>query len=291
MFGYVRALPSELKVKEYELYKSVYCGLCHHIKKRGFFMTFSLSYDFVLPSLFALAFTDKKELTFKKKRCAAHPLKRRRVIDGGGNMQAVADAAVLLVYYKLLDDKNDRDGRFVKRLSSMLALPFASLARKRVIKSTGSDIDSIVKEKMESLSVIEEKRCESVYDGAGIFGELLAEVFSKNVKNDSDRRCIYEIGFHVGRWIYALDALDDMEKDRVSGSYNPFVLSGGDFYDEKFRENIELSLRLELTECEKALDLIRIDDVGLKNIIENTLYLGMPEVVKKILARKDKKQQ
>jgi hypothetical protein len=101
---------------------------------------------------------------------------------------------------------------------------------------------------------------------------------------------MHEIGFHVGRWIYVTDALDDMEKDRKSGSYNPLVLSGGDLNDEKFKENIEISLRLELTGCETALDLIQINDSGIKNIIENTLYLGMPEVVKSVLAKKDEKR-
>lgn len=290
MFGYVRALASELKVKEYELYKSVYCGLCHHIKKRGHFMTFSLSYDFVLPSLFAVAFSEKDELTFKKKRCLAHPFKKRKVLDGGEKMQAVADSAILLVYYKLLDDKNDRDSGFLKKTASAFALPFAARARKKVMKIRGEKIDLTVKEKMRALSVVEENKRESVYEGADIFGELLAEVFSADIKSDSDRRCMHEIGFHVGRWIYVTDALDDMEKDRKSGSYNPLVLSGGDLNDEKFKENIEISLRLELTGCETALDLIQINDSGIKNIIENTLYLGMPEVVKSVLAKKDEKR-
>lgn len=290
MFGYVRTLAGELKVKEYDLYKSVYCGLCHHIKKRGLFMTFSLSYDFVLPSLFAAAFSDKNDLTFKKKSCLAHPFKKRKVLDGGENMQSVADTAVLLVYYKLLDDKNDKDSPFFKKVSSAFTLPFAASARKKVIKDKGNKIDSIVKEKMSALSLIEEKKCESVYEGANIFGELLAEVFSANIENISDRRCMHEIGFHVGKWIYVLDALEDMEKDKASGSYNPFILAGSDFYDERFRKNIELSLRLELAECEKALDLINIYDAGLKNIIENILYLGMPEMVKRVLAKSNKKQ-
>ena len=116
MFGYVKALTPELKVKEFELYRSVYCGLCHHIKKRGSFMTFSLSYDFVLPSLFSLAFTDVESISFKKKRCLAHPLRKRKVIDGGENMQAVADAAILLVYYKLLDDNTDKDEKLGKKI-------------------------------------------------------------------------------------------------------------------------------------------------------------------------------
>ena len=283
MFGYVKALTPELRVKEFELYKSVYCGLCHHIKKRSSLMTFSLSYDFVLPALFSLAFTDIGDISFKKKRCLVHPFRKRKVIDGGENMQAVADAAILLVYYKLLDDKTDKDERFFKRLSSSSALPFAARARKKVLKAGYTPIDDIIKEKIASLSLCEKENCASVYDGATIFGELLAEVFSASVKRDYDRRCMYEIGFRVGRWIYIADALDDIQKDIKNQSYNPFIASGDDTSSDSFKENIEMALRLELSESEKALDLLEISDPGIFNLIQNILYIGMPDVIHRIL--------
>lgn len=287
MFGYVRALTPELRVKEFELYRSVYCGLCHHIKKRSAFMTFSLSYDFVLPSLFSLAFTDIENISFKKKRCLAHPLRKRKVIDGGENMQAVADAAILLVYYKLLDDKTDKDEKLGKKISSSLALPFAARARKKVLDAGYLEIDNIIKEKIASLSLCEKKKSDSVYECATIFGELLAEVFSAPVEKESDRRCMYELGYRVGRWIYIADALDDIEKDRRNGSYNPFILSGEDTSSQSFKENIEMALKLELSESEKAFDLLEISDVGIFNIIQNILYIGMPEVIHNILYKKD----
>ena len=283
MFGYVKALSSELKVKQYELYKSVYCGLCHHMKKRGRFITFSLSYDFVLPSLFALAFTEKEKISFTKKRCLAHPFKKRPAVDGGDAMQSVADAAVLLVYYKLLDDKNDCDTGFFKRIASAFALMFAGSARKRVLKARGETTDAVIKSKIAELSLSEKEKRESFYDGASIFEELLAEVFSQSVESEHNRRCLHEIGYRVGRWIYVADAIDDIEHDKKSGSYNPFIFSGEDTDSAAFRESIELALRLELAEGEKALDLIDISDDGLRAIIENILYLGMPDTIHRIL--------
>ncbi len=289
MFGYVKAMIPELKVKQYELYKSVYCGLCHHIKKRNKFMTFSLSYDFVLPSLFALAFTDKENINFQKKRCLAHPLKKHRVLDGGEAMQSVADAAVLLVYYKLLDDKTDKDEGFSKRLASSFALLFASSARKKVLKAGLTDTDEIIKTKISQLSLCEKEERESVYASATIFGELLAEVFSVSIQNEFDRRCMHEIGYRVGRWVYIADALDDIQKDRKNRSYNPFVLSGEDTDSESFTQNIDTSLRLELAESEKALNLLKINDKGLLGLIENILYIGMPDVISRILSKNSDK--
>ena len=288
MFGYVKAQTSELRVKHYEFYKSVYCGLCHHIKKRSFFTTFSLSYDFVLPSLFAIAFTEKENVVLKKKRCIAHPLRKKAVIDGGDAMQRVADSAILLVYYKLLDDKTDKDESFKKRFLSSLALPFAAGARKKILSLGYLDTDEMIREKLSSLSLCEKEKRESVYDGASIFGELLAEVFSKTAVKDSDRRCLYEVGYRVGRWIYIADALDDIQKDKDSGSYNPFLASGEDTSCENFKNAIETALRLELSEAEKALDLINIEDDGLLEIIRNIFYIGMPEKIASILHPKDK---
>lgn len=46
MFGFVRPLRGELKVREWERFQSVYCGLCHTIRRRyGFMQTMMLSYD------------------------------------------------------------------------------------------------------------------------------------------------------------------------------------------------------------------------------------------------------
>lgn len=291
MFGYVKAEISELKVKHYELYKSVYCGLCHHMRKRSFFATFSLSYDFVVPSVFALAFTDNKNITFPKKRCLAHPLRKRRIIDGGNAMQKVADFAILLVYYKLLDDKTDRDTGFFKRLASSLALPFVAGARKKILRIGYAETDTVIRDKLSALSECEKSKKESVYDGASIFGELIAEIFSQSAEKDPDRRCLHEIGYRVGRWIYIADALDDIPKDKSTGSYNPFIISGEDLSTDEFRSTIESALKIELSEAEKALAIINIEDEGLLDIIQNILYIGMPEKIKNILYEKDKKRK
>jgi hypothetical protein len=47
MFGFVRPDKGELKVRDYELYRAVYCGLCHSLKRRcGAAGRFIINYDF-----------------------------------------------------------------------------------------------------------------------------------------------------------------------------------------------------------------------------------------------------
>lgn len=46
MFGFVRPLRGELKVREWERFQSVYCGLCHTIRSHyGLLQTVMHSYD------------------------------------------------------------------------------------------------------------------------------------------------------------------------------------------------------------------------------------------------------
>ena len=46
MFGYVTPLKPELKIREYEAFRSYYCGICMHIKECfGNIPRMSLNYD------------------------------------------------------------------------------------------------------------------------------------------------------------------------------------------------------------------------------------------------------
>ena len=52
MFGYVRPVKCELKIKEWDMYQALYCGLCHALKERcGFAARFTVNYDFTFLAL------------------------------------------------------------------------------------------------------------------------------------------------------------------------------------------------------------------------------------------------
>ena len=75
MFGYIRIAKPELKVKEYEMYKAVYCSLCRVLGKNyGIWSRFTLSYDFTFLALLNMSLTDVCDLT-ERKRCVCNPLK------------------------------------------------------------------------------------------------------------------------------------------------------------------------------------------------------------------------
>ena len=282
MFGYVKPFVPELKVKENEFYRAVYCGLCKALGRKSRLLSFTLSYDFVFLAIVDMAVNKEQRIELGRQRCYAHPLKKRSYIEGNPSLDRTAGAAALLLYYDLLDDI--ADGRGIKKLLAKLALPKARRIRKKHIGD--GRLDGIIAKKLDALSKIENDLSGSVYAPADIFGQLLGEVFRNAGDGDPESplcRCLYTLGRYTGRWIYVVDALDDIKKDKKSGSYNPFVISG-EADDPEFGRRMNEALIFELIEAEKALDLIEIPDAGLRDIVYNILRLGMPTVAKKVIA-------
>ncbi|NLK38616.1 MAG: hypothetical protein GX303_00005, partial [Clostridiales bacterium] len=280
-----KPLPPELKVKEYEFYKSVYCGLCRCMGKcTGCLSRLTLSYDFVFLALVRLAITGEDYHT-EKRRCFVHPFKKRITMLQNESLSYCAKVSALLTVSKLRDDVADNKG--FSRLLARGGLLFANAAARRTDLPLleGKIVDAI-----HALSEVEKKQTASVDIPAGIFGEMLGEVFSFGI-GDSDgsaeRRIAREIGRHTGRWIYALDAADDIERDAKGGQYNPFLLLyDGDRLTDSRKEDIKNSLKMELYAVESAVNLIDVSlRPGIVDIIQNIIYLGMPAIAERVITK------
>ncbi len=283
MFGYVKTYTPELKTKEYEFYKSVYCGLCRSMGKcTGCLSSLALNYDFVFLALVRLALTEE-EYQIDKKRCAVHPIEKRNIMRQNDTLAYCAKASALLTYSKLKDDTKDKKG--LRRIFPYLTLPFARRAMSAAELPT---LQNRIESGLSALADIELSGRASVDTPAHIFGEILAEVFAYGIgqaDTDTNRRIAREIGYHTGRWIYAIDAVDDIESDAKSGNYNPFLLLYDKITDER-KEDIASALTLELTGIEKALDLIDSDRCsGILDILRNILYMGMPACAERVLTK------
>ena len=77
-------------------------------------------------------------------------------------------------------------------------------------------------------------------------------------------------GEHLGRFIYLLDALEDLEKDSRRGSYNPLA---GILAEGATREEVLDILVNQMSSCAGELDkLPLVQDAG---ILKNILYTGV----------------
>ena len=272
MFGYVKPVLGEMLVREHEFYKAAYCGICRSMKKHtGFLSNVTLSYDSVFLALVRMLYIPDSDFAAENKRCIAHPTKKRPMLKENSAIEYTARAFAVLTYYKLRDDLNDESG--IKKLGVSVARPIASVANS---KAELGELGDIVRDRLDKITALEKDKCESVDSPATLFGELLGEIFAYGLP-ENDRLVPYRVGYHLGRFIYAADAAEDYDKDRESGSYNPYViLYGGADLTAENKSTIKCALLLECKKLESAVNLLPFGTrATIENIINNIIYLGL----------------
>ena len=282
MFGYIRTDTPELRVRENEYYRAVYCGLCRAQGKcTGQCSRMTLSYDVTFLALLRLAVSNE-EVNIKLGRCIAHPFKKRAYVTKCDALNYCAYASALLLYGKTMDDVHDEKGR--KKLKAKMFKPFAAGMRRRAIKKGYAELDKLISNGLLKLSETEKKKLPSVDEPAECFGNILADVISFGLEG-TDEIIMRNIGRHVGKWIYIVDACDDHKEDLEKGRFNPFIyLYDGKPLTEELKNDIATSLKLELLAAEPALDLIDFDGKNdIEGIIKNIMYRGMPDVAERVL--------
>ena len=285
MFGYIRVNKPECKIREYEYYRAVYCGLCRSLGRcTGQCSRMALSYDMTFLSLVRMALENRRP-TIVKGRCPLHPLRARPMAKppkGSEEEQVLslcACATVLLSYHKLRDDLADERG--LKRLRALAAIPFFSLPRRRALRHF-APLDKVLFDGLSELSRWEKSGETSVDVPAEMFGVLLGEVLAYQLEEPT-ARIAKEIGVHLGKWIYLIDAIDDYEEDVKRGRYNPLAKVYPNGLDTQARESLSVALTVELCEAEKAFDLLDYPDGDMEAVIKNVLYLGMPQTAKRVV--------
>jgi len=282
MFGYVQVYQSELKVRELEQYRGVYCTLCKRLGRRyGFLARLTLNYDFTFLALFRMALSPACP-TFKNSRCTYLPTRRCLRCGDTAALDEVADVAMLMLYHKCRDDRYD--GRFFRRVGASLALPLLSLARRKAEKAR-PEAAAAMEAYITAQNAVEGDKDPSVDAAAEPTAILMSTLIAAYAADEKQRRVLSRFGYCLGRWIYLADAVDDMEKDAKSGSYNPYVLSrelkpGEDAALAKAREYGLRSLNACLAECCAAYELLEIHHFD--GILRNVLFEGMPHTQRRI---------
>ena len=212
MFGYVTANEPELKVKDYHKYKAYYCGLCQSLKRQyGSAGQLTLAYDmtFVIILLTSLYESETKA---ESHRCKMHPLKPQPMLENEITEYA-ADMNLIMAYYHLEDDWKDE-----KKVAGLLG----SMALKRKVEKAIWKYprqSRVIREEMAKLSEYESQGIQEVDYPAGCFGRLMEEMMV--YKEDCWEQQLRGIGFYLGKYIYIMDAYEDLDKDLEKGTYNP----------------------------------------------------------------------
>lgn len=279
MFGYIKPFRPELKIREEEDYKAVYCGLCRELgKSYGLFARMTLSYDFAFMAMFFMSMDDEINPTCEKCACIVHPFRKRCVCHENRAISLSAMAAMVLTYYKIKDDLADRG--FVNKIKAVLLLPFAAAARKKAL-AFGKEAEIIDRAAAEMISLqreIEKRNSPLSDEAAEPTAKFLSEIITLGGKAE-DKPVLERFGYLLGRYIYLCDALDDLEDDRKKKNYNPFL-----FADEKAAEEAKAVLFMTVAELYDDLELLSLDKY--KEIVENTVGLGLKAEVQRIINKK-----
>lgn len=281
MFGYIRPYKPELKIKEFGIYKAVYCGLCHSLDRRyGFLSRMILSYDAAFMSILQLSLKSGCA-GFEQKRCPSHPFKKCDCSLPASELDYWADASVILWYYKVLD--NIKDSGFFKKSAAIFMLPAASLLFRKAEK-LNPFVAKCSGEYIKAQSETEKSRCKNIDKAAHPTAFLMSNLLKNGAEGD-ECRILERMGYFLGRWIYFADAADDLSDDMKSGSYNPFTVSF-DFSSEtsinERKKAVEPMLNSCIFEISAAFELLKIKKFA--PIISNIIYLGLPEMKKAVFS-------
>ena len=270
MFGYVRPLRSELKCKDFDLYRASYCGLCRCLRRRfGLIAPLLLNFDFTFLTL--ALWSPEERPSYCRGRCHANPLIKKQMCPDSPALELAADESVILAWWKLRDAVAD-EGFFQVLPARVACLALKGAYRKAARRRP--DFDRTVRGCLGELARLEQENCPSLDRTADTFARLLQAAAPAEGKQG---QVLEQLLYHLGRWIYLADARDDLAEDLSHGRYNPVVARYGSEGDD---EALALTMDQSLAQMGAALQL---GEFGCRRpLLENIIYLGLPLVQKSV---------
>ena len=282
MFGYIKAHTPELKMREYEFYRAAYCGLCWSLKEKyGGIARYIINYDLTFLAMLLTESGCEPEVC--KGCCPASPCRKKQYLKSGKAFETAADCSIILTYWKLKDAA--ADGGFRDKL---ISLPAAALLKGKYKKAEAAQPEFAreTRRLLEELAALEKDRCPSLDAAADKFAKIL-EAAAIGAGSESERRILSQLLYHLGRYIYILDAVDDYAGDAKSGSYNPLIYrfeTGGRELVEEEKEYLKNTLAHSAGFISSAFELK--DKNVYEPILSNIIYLGLENICEMVFQGK-----
>ncbi len=275
MFGYLSASEQDLSPEELRRYQAHYCGICRAIGKRcGQRCRVVLDHDLVFLSLLNGSLFDPPE-TDSHGHCLVHPVHKHRFL-GTIHTDYAADLNVALAYHKALDDWRDDHSVLARTGVAALEKPYRRI-RARISRQCVA-----IEQGLAAITEVEHAASPNPDEAAALFGRIMGELF---VENPSTiwAASLFALGDRLGRFIYLMDALCDLERDRKRGSYNPLI--GVEDGEEAAKDALQ-TLAGQATAVFEKLPLER--DL---HLLRSVLYAGIWSRWRAHVAKRDKKRE
>ncbi len=280
MFGYVIPDKQNMYIKDFNVFQAFYCGLCKTLGKTGSQITrLCTNYDVTFYSVLLHSLTDTK-VQFERKLCTYNG-KKKVVVSADELSRKMADLSVMLVYYNAEDDVTD--GK-----KSRILIKWRLALRKAKASKRLPEIDKMMKNSFASLNALEKAKCDSIDRAADCFASLMRDITRALIKTDD---VIDTFTYNLGRLVYLLDAVDDVEKDTKKKRYNPLLLNYGECMnkaDYLAKNADELSFLLNSTYNKMVASYNDMDIKLYEGVLSNTVYLGLKMQIEHLLKGEDK---
>lgn len=280
MFGYVTAFKPELKIKEYEAYKGVYCTLCKEMSKEyGFLSRFLLSYDGTFYVMYKLGLS-KDNIKVSNSHCSFNPCKKCMKVTCDGNAYKLACAiTVILAYFKLVD--NLHDSNIFKRFLLYIIYPYFAFIKNKA-KKKYPEIFDFVQKNMQLQFKTEQETEISLDKSAHPTAQILSYLFGLG-ETEENKVNAEQFGYHLGRVVYFLDAFDDYEKDIKDNSFNPFKNTSDVVEDSTRIINLSIGVLTEIFNNQAFSNFETI----IENIIVDGLNYQLDKITEKYRGETD----
>lgn len=288
MFGYVRPSVQDLPEGELDRFRTMYCGLCHTLSRRyGQAARFILNYDF---TYLAILLSDRTAGKENAGRCYTSPIRKRPYLESTAAMELAADESVILAYWQLRDGVEDHAWAAGLKYRAGARLLESAYRKAAAFRPA---FDQAVRRQLQMLSALEKEKDPSMDKAADTFAVLLSSA-AEGVEEPVRRRVLEQILYHLGRWVYLIDAADDLKRDAESGNYNPVALRYGlkdGAWDPESRHAFAVTLDHSIHQMAAAFELWNF---GVwTTVLQTTFYAGLFRVGHAVLEgtyhRRDRK--
>ncbi|WP_019176830.1 DUF5685 family protein [Methanomassiliicoccus luminyensis] len=256
MFGYVAADLQALSEEERDRYRKHYCGLCYQLDARyASAGRASLTYDMTFLNILLSSLYDLEEVQGSQ-HCVCHPLKQHPYIVTPATVYA-ADISILLAYYQCLDDWNDDHDPVARKKNKVLEKYLGS------IEGSNPRQYQAVTDSMRQLGRMEQANELNPDLPANCFGELMGTLLVW--RQDEYADTLWHMGAALGRFIYLLDAVNDLKADIKKQRYNPLVA--------QMNSDFMPALTMIMAECTAEFERLPIERD--RRILQDHLYSGV----------------
>ena len=190
-------------------------------------------------------------------------------------LNRAADMAILSLWYKAAD--TIADGGFFGRCGGRLLRAMLRRQYRRVADNYPT-ADAVFAGEMDRQRALEAAGDTNLDELCEPTAKMTAAMLSLLSEEPGERRVLERLGYLLGRYIYMADALDDWEKDKKHGDFNPFLQCEDE--PEALKRHARASLLLTIGEMGAALDLLELRHFG--PILENIIRLGLPQTVEEL---------